>query len=108
MTGVQTCALPIFPFDALGPEACAHVKLLILCGATADKIRAAVEGAPEYAKGQPEIVTVQSLGDAVELAHTRAQRGDIVTLSPACAAFDQFKNFMVRGESYKRMVAALK
>ena len=96
------------PFDALGPEVCAHVKLLILCGATADKIRAAVEGAPEYVPGQPEIVTVQSLGDAVELAHMRAQRGDIVTLSPACAAFDQFKNFMVRGESYKRMVAALK
>ena len=96
------------PFDALGPEICAHVRLLILCGATADKIRAAVEGAPEYAKEQPEIVTVQSLGDAVELAHMRAQRGDIVTLSPACAAFDQFKNFMVRGESYKRMVAALK
>ena len=96
------------PFDALGPEICAHVRLLILCGATADKIRAAVEGAPEYAKGQPEIVTVQSLGDAVELAHMRAQRGDIVTLSPACAAFDQFKNFMVRGESYKKMVAALK
>ena len=96
------------PFDALGPEVCAHVKLLILCGATADKIRAAVEGTPEYVPGQPEIVTVQSLGDAVELAHMRAQRGDIVTLSPACAAFDQFKNFMVRGESYKRMVAALK
>ena len=96
------------PFDALGPEICAHVRLLILCGATADKIRAAVEGAPEYANGQPEIVTVQSLGDAVELAHMRAQRGDIVTLSPACAAFDQFKNFMVRGESYRRMVAALK
>ena len=96
------------PFDALGPEVCAHVRLLILCGATADKIRAVVEGTPEYVPGQPEIVTVQSLGDAVELAHTRAQRGDIVTLSPACAAFDQFKNFMVRGESYKRMVAALK
>lgn len=96
------------PFDALGPEICAHVKLLILCGATADKIRAVVEGTPEYVPGQPEIVTVQSLSDAVELAHMRAQRGDIVTLSPACAAFDQFKNFMVRGESYKRMVAALK
>ena len=33
--------------------------------------------------------------------------GDIVTLSPACAAFDQFKNFMVRGETYKKMVMAL-
>ena len=34
------------PFDVLGPEVVEHVKLLILCGATADKIRAAVEQAP--------------------------------------------------------------
>ena len=95
------------PFDVLGPEACAHVKLLILCGATADKIRAAVESAPEYAPGAPEIVTVQTLDAAVSLAHRRAAAGDIVTLSPACAAFDQFKNFMVRGETYKKMVMAL-
>ena len=45
------------PFDVLGPEVCAHVKLLILCGATAEKIRAAVENAPEYAPGKPEIMT---------------------------------------------------
>jgi len=95
------------PFDVLGPEVCAHVKLLILCGATADKIRAAVESAPEYAPGAPEIVTVQTLDAAVSLAHRRAAAGDIVTLSPACAAFDQFKNFMVRGETYKKMVMAL-
>lgn len=95
------------PFDVLGPEICAHVKRLVLCGATADKIRAAVESAPEYAPGKPEIDTVQSLGEAVALAHQCAQAGDIVTLSPACAAFDQFKNFMVRGETYKKMVMAL-
>ena len=95
------------PFDVLGPEVCAHVKLLILCGATADKIRAAVESAAEYAPGRPELVTVQSLGEAVSLARRQAVPGDIVTLSPACAAFDQFKNFMVRGEAYKKMVMAL-
>ena len=95
------------PFDVLGPEVCAHVKLLILCGATAQKIRAAVENAPEYVPGKPEIVTVDALQEAVSLARERADAGDIVTLSPACAAFDQFKNFMVRGETYKKMVMAL-
>lgn len=34
------------PFDVLGPEVVEHVKLLVLCGATAGKIRAAVEQAP--------------------------------------------------------------
>ena len=96
------------PFDVLGPEVCAHVKLLILCGATAEKIRAAVENAPEYAPGKPEIMTVQSLEAAVETARARAGAGDIVTLSPACAAFDQFKNFMVRGARYKELVMALR
>ena len=52
-------------------------------------------------------MTVQTLDAAVSLAHRRAAAGDIVTLSPACAAFDQFKNFMVRGETYKKMVMAL-
>ena len=95
------------PFDVLGPEVCAHVKLLILCGATAEKIRAAVENAPEYAPGKPEIITVQSLEAAVAAARAHAEAGDIVTLSPACAAFDQFKNFMVRGARYKELVMAL-
>ena len=40
-------------------------------------------------------------------AQAHSVPGDIVTLSPACAAFDQFKNFMVRGETYKRLVQAL-
>ena len=44
------------PFDALGPEICGHVRLLILCGATAEKIEAAVCAAPEYQPGQPEIL----------------------------------------------------
>ena len=96
------------PFDVLGPEICTHVKLLILCGATADKIEKAVLEAPEYKPGFPEIIRVDCLQKAVDTAHEKAQTGDIVTLSPACAAFDQFKNFMVRGETYKKMVMELK
>lgn len=92
------------PFDVLGPEIVAHVKLLVLCGATAGKIRAAVENAPEYRAGQPEIVEIAPFTAAVELARDRAQAGDVVTLSPACAAFDQFKNFAQRGKFFKEIV----
>ena len=92
------------PFDVLGPEVIEHVKLLILCGATAEKIRAAVESAPEYQPGKPEILTVSPFQKAVETARDRAEEGDVVTLSPACAAFDQFKNFMERGKTYKAIV----
>ena len=96
------------PFDALGPEVCAHVKTLILCGATADKIRAAVLAAPEYRPGMPEILQAETLAEAVLLAQRSAMCGDVVTLSPACAAFDQFKNFMVRGQTFKTLVQELK
>ena len=95
------------PFDVLGPEICAHVRLLILCGATAKKIETAVCGTPQYKPGQPEILHAATLAEAVQLAHGHTAPGDIVTLSPACAAFDQFKNFMVRGETYKSLVQAL-
>ena len=95
------------PFDVLGPEIVAHVKELILCGATAEKIRQAVISSDDYAEGKPEITVVHSLAQAVQVASARAKPGDIVTLSPACAAFDQFKNFMVRGRAFKELVLAL-
>ena len=92
------------PFDVLGPEVVAHVKLLVLCGATADKIRASVENAPGYAPGKPEILDVTPFTAAVETARAREQPWDVVTLSPACAAFDQFKNFAERGRFFKSIV----
>ena len=95
------------PFDALGPEICGHVKTLVLCGATAEKIRTAVLNAPEYEAGKPEILEAGNLREAVELSQKAASAGDIVTLSPACAAFDQFKNFAVRGRTFKEIVNSL-
>ena len=71
---------------------------------TAEKIRAAVEAAPDYRPGHPEILEVTPFRTAVEAARDRAVSGDVVTLSPACAAFDQFKNFAERGKTFKEIV----
>ena len=95
------------PFDVLGPEICKHVKKLYLNGATAQKIRASVENTLEYKPGFPEIVDCGDFASAVHAAAAGAQSGDVVLMSPACAAFDQFKNFMVRGNFYKKLVMEL-
>ena len=96
------------PYDVIGPEIVEHVKLLVLCGATAPKIRAAVEAADGYQPGMPEMIELEDFREAVETAAARAQEGDIVTLSPASAAFDRFKNFMERGKVYKTIINELK
>ena len=93
------------PYDVLGPEICAHVKKLFLNGATAGAIRAAVEACP--CEEQPQIVDCGDFETAVRAAAEGAQPGDIVLMSPASAAFDQFKNFAVRGKFFKKLVMEL-
>ncbi len=95
------------PFTQLGVEMTKKVKTLILCGATAPAIRKAVVEAPGYDECGIEIVETQELGAAVAAAQAAASAGDVVVLSPACAAFDQFKNFMERGKAFKKMVNEL-
>ena len=95
------------PYDVLGPEICAHVKKLFLGGATGEKIRQAVLSCPDYDPETLEIVDCGSFEPAVRAAAAAAKDGDVVLMSPASAAFDQFKNFMVRGEFYKKLVKEL-
>ncbi len=95
------------PYDDLGPEICQHVKKLFLGGATGPKIRAAVEKCPEYDPASLEIVDCETFEPAVRAAAAAAKEGDIVLMSPASAAFDQFKNFMVRGDFYKKLIKEL-
>ena len=95
------------PFDVLGPEVCQHVKKLYLTGATAQKIYDAVVSCPDYAQGSPEIFVIDDFTDTVHAAAAAAENGDVVLLSPACAAFDKFKNFMVRGKFFKKLVQEL-
>ena len=95
------------PYDVLGPEICAHVKKLFLGGATGKLIREAVVNCPDYDPNALEIVDCETFEPAVRAAAAAAESGDIVLMSPASAAFDQFKNFMVRGEFYKKLVKEL-
>ena len=48
---------------------------------------------------------VNSLEEAVDISKKIAVSGDVVILSPACASFDMFPNFMVRGQKFKDIVA---
>ena len=54
-----------------------------------------------------ETLLVDALDEAVQAAHRRARAGDIVLLSPACASFDQFRNYAHRGEAFRSYVEAL-
>jgi UDP-N-acetylmuramoylalanine--D-glutamate ligase len=47
------------------------------------------------------------LATAAQMAHQRAQSGDTVLLSPACASYDQFRDFEARGEAFRTLVEAL-
>ena len=92
------------PYDVLGPEICTHVKKLFLCGATAPQIRAAVENC----SGQkPEMTDCGKFEAAVRAAAAAAEPGDVVLMSPASASFDEFKNFAVRGNFFKKLIMEL-
>lgn len=95
------------PYDVLGSDLVAHVKAMVLTGATAPKIRAAAEQAPGYDAQALPIYTIDDFAGAVHKAVELAQPGDVVILSPASASFDKFKNFMVRGDTFKDLIRAL-
>jgi len=91
------------PFDGMAEEMKAHVKMLLLCGETAEKIRLAAESAGFAG----EIREFSNLRDTAAFAVGAAQPGDTVLFSPACSSFDQFKNFEVRGRTFKALIKEL-
>ncbi len=95
------------PFIQLGVEIVRQVKALILTGDTAPAIKKAVEEAEGYGESGMKLIETADLACAVTAAHDIAKDGDVVVLSPACAAFDQFKNFMERGKMFKQLVNKL-
>ena len=96
------------PYGPLAPEILAHVKTLVLMGATGPRIEAAVRGCAGFDESALTILHADSMQHAVELARGAAQPGDVVSLSPASASFDLYPNFEVRGRDYKNIVNNLK
>lgn len=95
------------PYAPLGPVIADKVKLLILMGATADKIEEAVKNAENYKEGCPRIIRVSNMEEAVAAAFENARIGDIVSMSPASASFDLYPNFDARGKHFKELVGKL-
>lgn len=79
------------------------VKHLILLGATKDILKQEA-----LARGYEKITCVNSMEEAVALAHDHARSGEVVLLSPACASWDMYDNFEQRGDHFKKCVLDLK
>ncbi len=95
------------PFEPLAPKIIEKVKVLILMGVTAPKIEAAVTSCESYDPDKLTILHVSSMQEAVQKAREVAEKGDIVSLSPACASFDLYPDFEARGRHFKELVNAL-
>ena len=78
------------------------VAKLVVYGQSAALLADAAQAA-----GALDVETVPSLGDAVQAASVAAHPGDTVLLSPACASFDQFRDFEDRGNQFKALVRGL-
>lgn len=97
------------PYDEIGPALAEHVKVLILIGATSDKIQEALDAEiNKTGNGKDiEVIRATSYEDAVNTARSKAHDGDVVLLSPASTSFDMFRNFKERGNLFKKIVNEL-
>jgi UDP-N-acetylmuramoylalanine--D-glutamate ligase len=90
-------------FSRLAPLVAKKAFVVLTIGAAGDAIARAVEtGAPDVG-----VVRAGTLENAVAEASRLARPGDVVLLSPACASFDQFKNFEHRGQVFAELVNGL-
>ncbi len=87
-------------FDALAEAVHAKLRCAVLIGADAAKIRRALGP-------QAPVHMADDLSAAVRAAADLAKPGDTVLLAPACASFDQFDNYMARGDAFCRAVREL-
>lgn len=92
------------PFEPLAEQGYPFIKEIILMGDTRYIIKEAFDKLKEEKGIEVPSVMVNSLEEAVIKAKEIAKSGDIITLSPACASFDMFPNFAVRGNKFKEIV----
>jgi UDP-N-acetylmuramoylalanine--D-glutamate ligase len=79
-----------------------HVKHVICYGQTKEKIN-------EYCKKiNKDCIVLDNLEDSTKAAYNLSEKGDVILFSPACASWDQFDNFEIRGDLFKKIVEELK
>jgi UDP-N-acetylmuramoylalanine--D-glutamate ligase len=81
-----------------------RVKRVYTIGAAAEKIESQIISSKS---GGVEVVHAETLENALRKANAVAEAGDVVLLAPACASFDQFKNYEQRGQMFKEIVSSL-
>jgi UDP-N-acetylmuramoylalanine--D-glutamate ligase len=95
------------PFEELAVKGIDKIKTLVLIGDTRAKIRNAFEEEMKKRNVELIIIEAESLEDAVKIARNNSIIGDVITMSPACASFDMYKNFEIRGIAFKEIVNKL-
>lgn len=93
------------PFAPLAEALCERAKTVFLTGATANAIKKAIDECEAPIK--PSVLMMPDFEIAVRFAANVSLRGDVLLLSPGCASFDAFPNFMVRGETFKKIIRDL-
>lgn len=89
------------PFDSIAPYL-TNVKTIICYGETKEKIK-------EFAsKNNVDSIAMNNLVEATKKAYEISREGDVILLSPACASWDQYKDFEIRGKEFKDTVNSLK
>ncbi len=88
-------------FDELGPALEEKLRAAVLIGADAEKIADALDT-------MLPVQFAESMDSAVKMAASCAEADDTVLLAPACASFDQFNNYMERGDAFCTAVEGLK
>jgi len=87
--------------DLTGLRAIAdRVRLVVAMGDAADEIAEAFDG-------EAPVQHAQNIDDAVRIAHSQAEVGDAVLLSPGCTSFDAYENYGARGDDFIRAVNEL-
>jgi UDP-N-acetylmuramoylalanine--D-glutamate ligase len=89
-------------FDELAASLPGSVRTIELIGEATGELAASLDRAGRSYRRSGDLAT------AVRAAAADAESGDVVLLSPACASFDQFKNFERRGEEFRRLVEDLR
>lgn len=94
-------------FGELAAVVCERAHTVLLIGATADRIEAAIRAAAATRGVMPQLVRCGDYAEVVARAAAAARPGDAVLLSPACASYDMFENFEQRGKLFAELVNEL-